>query len=64
MLQYFCNHLERRNIMTVRLGYYQNNALRMMFRLVGQGNYAKTTGIGRKRVDAMLWSFRRRPAPA
>jgi hypothetical protein len=49
--------------MALRLGYYRNDALKRVFRLSGQG-YASTTGVIRKRVDAMLWNYWRKPAPA
>ena len=40
--------------MALRLGYYRNDALKRMFRIAGSGGYAGTTGIIRKRVNAML----------
>jgi hypothetical protein len=49
--------------MALRLGYYRNYALKRMFMMSGQGDYSKTTGIVRQRVNAMLWNFWRKPAP-
>lgn len=49
--------------MSLRLGYYRGDALRRMFRMAGSGGYGGTTGLMRKRVDAMLTGFYRRPAP-
>lgn len=50
--------------MNLRLGYYRNDALRRVFRIAGAGGYAKTTGIVRKRINAMLWNYWAKPAPA
>ena len=49
--------------MALRLGFYRNDALRRMFRMAGNGGYAKTAGLMRKRVDAMMMGFYRK-APA
>ena len=50
--------------MALRLGYYRNDALKRMFRIAGSGGYAGTTGIIRKRVNAMLWNYWHKPSPA
>lgn len=49
--------------MALRLGFYRNDALKRMFRMAGAGGYAKTGGLMRKRVDAMMMGyFRKAPA--
>jgi hypothetical protein len=50
--------------MNLRLGYYRNDALRRTFRMAGTGGYEKTTGVLRKRINAMLWNYWAKPAPA
>ncbi len=50
--------------MTLRLGYYRNDALRLMFRIAGQGGYSKATGPVRKRINALLWRHWAMPQPA
>jgi hypothetical protein len=50
--------------MALRLGYYRNDALKRMFRLAGQGGYTGTTGMVRKRVNALLWNYWHKPSPA
>jgi hypothetical protein len=49
--------------MTLRLGYYKKNALQHMFRIAGKGGYQKATGLMRKKLDALLWSYWTKPAP-
>ena len=50
--------------MTLRLGYYRKAALGRIFRLAGNGGYGKTTGLLRKRANAILWSYWAKPTPA
>lgn len=50
--------------MNLRLGYYRNDALRRMFRIAGAEGYTKTTGIARKRINALLWNYWMKPTPA
>lgn len=50
--------------MNLRLGFYRNDALRRMFRMAGTNGYEKTTGILRKRINAVLWNYWLRTGPA
>lgn len=50
--------------MTLRLGFYRNDALKRLFRMAGAGGYVNTRGVMRKRIDAMMMGFYRKPTPA
>ena len=49
--------------MTLRLGYYKKAALARIFRVAGS-NYGKTSGLFRKRANAILWRYAHKPIPA
>ncbi|GEM_PF-3402270 len=43
--------------MALRFGAFRNQALRSIFRMAGSGGYAGSSGVTRKRCDAMLGRF-------
>lgn len=49
--------------MTLLLGRNRKQALCHVFRLAGPGGYAGSGGVLRKRLDAMLTRYYRKPAP-